>query len=171
MIGVGAFKRMLALCGYPQRFLSPKTSILTVSPAPSSPLTGTTSNTLVATDTIPAGALKVGSEVSVKVYATHTGAGGSAAVRIYLGDGTNTVQIQGWNVNSGTTMGIGENSVPLIGVKQQIAGTVVSPFGSYAYAAAVLDETKAWSVTYYLQPAAVGDTAQIVMRKVTITNP
>lgn len=171
---LGKFKRMLEFCGYPQygqggaAGLGLKAEGVFLQSITAASVTGTTSNTTVVTDTIPAGTLKVGDIIDFFGTCNKTGTG-TVTLRVFISDGTNGIQIVGAASSTGVAcMGAG-NFLPLIAHASQYGANPSSPYSTGAVLTGALDETKAWSVQWQLQQSVSTDTSTLRLRRIKVS--
>ncbi|MFM0326070.1 hypothetical protein [Caballeronia glebae] len=79
---IGQFKKLLALCGYPQRFQSPL--VLAQRGTPSS-VTGTTTETVLATIAIPAGAIGTYGSMRVTTLWSYSNSANLKTLKVLFG--------------------------------------------------------------------------------------
>jgi hypothetical protein len=164
---LGTFKRLLSMCGYPQRFRSPLVAAQSAVPAS---VTGTAAETTLATIAVPVGSFnKSGAKIRVTFGGSVTSNANTKTFRARLGG----VQMFTFSAAlASTTAGRFYFDMLATGpTSQSTLNGLVSYGTGGSYSTTAVDMTQAQNLTLTMQLATSTDTFTLADYTVEILNP
>lgn len=163
---LGSFKTLLMLCGYPQRFRSPL--VLAQSAVPAS-VTGAVAETVLATITIPAGAMSANGRLRIKtLFAATLNATNADVFRVRLGG---TALVSSGSVTNVVMYTIGSDINNAGATNSQVASASATGGGGSAPSTSTVDMTQTQSLTITAQLGLATDTITLRSYTVELLNP
>jgi hypothetical protein len=170
-MNAGLFMKFLALCGYPQSFMSPV--VLAQSGTPAS-VTGTTAETVLATVVIPAKAVATNGRVRLRSYWGCTANTDSKTLRIRIagatGIGSGSINSSGiaYTVIDADFINQGSGNIQYV---QLVANNGALSAGGASGGQLAIDMTQAQSLTLTGQLGTSTDTITLLGYSVEVLNP